>query len=143
MTTAGGRLRGEGIGARLRELRITAGLSERVLADLIDVTYQQVHNYEAGANRLTVARLYYITQALGVDVGAFFEGLPVPERQAPSPEQRLFLDLARNFRAIRDAKHRDALCRLTRILARSAGAPDQLDVAAWFLGTTKASSVPA
>jgi transcriptional regulator with XRE-family HTH domain len=97
---------------------MAAGLSERVLADLINVTRQQVHNYEAGANRITAARLYYITQALKVDVGAFFEGLPMPTRQAPTPEQRLFLDLARSFRAIRDAKHRDALRLLTRILGR-------------------------
>jgi transcriptional regulator with XRE-family HTH domain len=49
---------------------MAAGLSERVLADLINVTRQQVHNYEAGANRITAARLSYITQALKVDIGA-------------------------------------------------------------------------
>jgi transcriptional regulator with XRE-family HTH domain len=122
VTAVAGRSRGDGIdahiAARLRELRMAAGLSERVLADLIDVTRQQVHNYEAGANRITAARLYYITQALKVDIGAFFEGLPDPQPRAPSAEQRLFLDLARSFRAIHDAKHRDALRRLTRTFGR-------------------------
>jgi transcriptional regulator with XRE-family HTH domain len=105
------------IGARLRELRVAAGLSQQTLADLIKVTYQQLHEYEAGAKRISAARLYYMAQAIEVDVGAFFEGLPVPQRQVPTPEQRLLLDLARNFGTIRDPKHREAICLLTRILA--------------------------
>ena len=117
------------IGARLRELRMAAGLSQRVLADLINATCQQVRNYEAGANRITAARLYSITQALKIDLGAFFEGLPMPEGQAPTSEQHLFLDLARSFRAIRGARHREAVCLLTRLLAGCAGPPDQIDVA--------------
>jgi transcriptional regulator with XRE-family HTH domain len=88
VTAVAGRSRGDGtdahISARLRELRMAAGLSERVLGDLINVTRQQVHNDEAGANRITAARLYYITQALKVDIGAFFEGLPGPQRRAPN-----------------------------------------------------------
>ena len=40
------------VGARLRELRVAAGLSQQVLADLIGVTYQQAHKYETGVNRL-------------------------------------------------------------------------------------------
>jgi transcriptional regulator with XRE-family HTH domain len=117
------------IGGRVRELRTAAGLSQQVLADLINVTYQQVRNYEAGETRITAARLYSITQALKVDFAGFFEGLSMPERQAPAPEQHLFLDLAQNFRAIRDVKHREAICLLTRLLAGSADSLDQLDVA--------------
>jgi transcriptional regulator with XRE-family HTH domain len=105
------------IGARLRELRVAAGLSQRILADLLHVTCQQLQKYEAGANRITAARLYYMAHVLEADVGAFFEDLPMPQRQVPTPEQRLFLDLARNFAAIRDEKHREAICLLTKILA--------------------------
>ena len=61
---------------------MAAGLSQQVLADLINVTYQHVQSYEAGTTRITAARLYFITQALKVDMGAFFEGLAVPQRQA-------------------------------------------------------------
>jgi transcriptional regulator with XRE-family HTH domain len=102
---------------------MAAGLSEQVLADLINVTYKHVQNYEAGTSRITAARLYYITQALKVDLGAFFDGLPISEGQAPTPEQYLFLDLAQNFRAIHDAKHREVICLLTRLLAGFADRP--------------------
>jgi transcriptional regulator with XRE-family HTH domain len=117
------------IGARLRELRMAAGLSQQVLADLINATYQQVRDYEAGASRVTAARLYSIAQALKVDFDAFFEGLSISWRPAPAPEQRLLLDLAQNFWAIPDAKHREAICLLTRLLAGCASPAGQLDEA--------------
>jgi transcriptional regulator with XRE-family HTH domain len=105
------------IGARLRQRRVMNGLTQQALADLIGVTYQQAHKYENGVNRIAAGRLYTIAQVLGVDVGYFFEGLQSEPSGEPSPQQRVFLDLARNFRSIRARKHQDAICLLTRILA--------------------------
>lgn len=105
------------IGARLRQRRIMSGLTQQQMADLIGVTYQQAHKYETGLNRIAAGRLYVIAHVLGVEVGYFFEGLHGEEQSAPSPQQRVFLDLARNFRNIRTPKHQEAICLLTRILA--------------------------
>ena len=105
------------IGARLRQRRVMNGLTQQGLADLIGVTYQQAHKYENGVNRIAAGRLYTIAQVLGVDVGYFFEGLASAPASEPSPQQRVFLDLARNFRSIRARKHQEAICLLTRILA--------------------------
>ena len=105
------------IGARLRQLRIMNGLTQQMLADLIGVTYQQAHKYETGVNRIAAGRLYMIAQVLGVDVDYFFEGL---QRYVPNPptlQQRIFLDLARNFRSIRAPKHQEVICLITRMLA--------------------------
>src|SRR5210317_2226402 len=63
------------VGARMRERRIMLGLTQQQMAELIGVTYQQAHKYEKGINRVAAGRLYNIAQALGVDVGYFFEGL--------------------------------------------------------------------
>jgi transcriptional regulator with XRE-family HTH domain len=93
------------------------GLTQQGLADLIGVTYQQAHKYENGVNRIAAGRLYTIAQVLGVEVGYFFEGLQSAPSSEPSPQQRVFLDLARNFRSIRARKHQEAICLLTRILA--------------------------
>jgi transcriptional regulator with XRE-family HTH domain len=93
------------------------GLTQQQMADLIGVTYQQAHKYETGLNRIAAGRLYVIAHGLGVDVGYFFEGLESEQQSAPTPQQRVFLDLARNFRNIRTAKHQEAICSLTRILA--------------------------
>ena len=51
-------------GARLRQRRIELGLSQQGLADLINVTYQQIHKYEAGASRLVSERLFALAGAL-------------------------------------------------------------------------------
>ena len=105
------------IGARLRQRRIMNGLTQQQMADLIGVTYQQAHKYETGLNRIAAGQLYVIAQVLGVDIRYFFEGLEGEEPSAPTPQQRVFLDLARNFRNIRTPKHQEAICQLTRILA--------------------------
>ena len=105
------------IGGRLRERRVMNGLTQQGLADLIGVTYQQAHKYENGVNRIAAGRLYTIAQVLDVDVGYFFEGLESEARNEPTPQQRVFLDLARNFRSIRARRHQEAICLLTRILA--------------------------
>jgi len=62
------------VGARMRERRIMLGLTQQQMAELIGVTYQQAHKYEKGINRIAGGRLYAIAQALGVEVGYFYEG---------------------------------------------------------------------
>src|SRR3712207_2153497 len=63
------------VGAKLRERRIALGLSQQALAELLGITYQQAHKYERGINRVTAGRLLQLGQALGVEVGYFFEGI--------------------------------------------------------------------
>ena len=106
------------VGLRIRERRIMLGLSQQQLAQMIGVTYQQAHKYEAGVNRISAGRLGAIARALGVEPGWFFEGLRtegVPSEI--SPRQRMSLELARNFAAIGDHRHQEALSQLARALA--------------------------
>ena len=93
------------------------GLTKRQLADLIGVTYQQAHKYERGINRVAAGRLYTIAQALGVEVSYFFEELQTRGGLMSSPEQRMFLDLARNYLNIPVREHREAIVALARALA--------------------------
>lgn len=106
------------VGARIRERRVMLGLSQQQLAQLIGVTYQQAHKYERGLNRISAGRLYEIALVLSVPVSWFFEGLdsdvPVVEL---SPRQRMGLELARNFAAIDNHKHQEALSQMARALA--------------------------
>ena len=105
------------VGARMRERRIMLGLTQQQMAELIGVTYQQAHKYEKGINRVAAGRLYSIAQALGVDVGYFFEGLQTADRFVPSPQQRMLLDLARNYLNIPVPEHQKAIVALARALA--------------------------
>jgi transcriptional regulator with XRE-family HTH domain len=105
------------VGARMRERRIMLGLTQQQMAELIGVTYQQAHKYEKGINRIAAGRLYNIAQALGVDVGYFFEGLNSDKAFKATPQQRMMLELARNFISIPTRRHQEALCSMARALS--------------------------
>lgn len=109
------------VSMRIRQRRIMLGLTQQQMAELIGVTYQQAHKYETAINRISAGRLYQIAQALGVDVAYFYQDVVDSEesvRQAEMlPQQRMLLELARNFAAIGNRKHQDAICNLARALA--------------------------
>ena len=110
------------VAARILERRTGLGLSQRELAGLVGVTYQQLRRYETGANRIAVGRLHLIAGALGVGVGHFFEGLGGGAGRdgaspPPSPRRRRLLGLVRDFAAIPRPEDREALGRLARVLA--------------------------
>ena len=88
------------VASRLRTRRIMLGLTRKQLANSIGVTSTQAYKYETGGNRLTSGRLHQIAQALNTDVGYFFEGIARDDTFMPTQQQRLLLDLARNFTAI-------------------------------------------
>ena len=111
------------VGARLRERRITHGLSMQQLADQLGVTYQQLHKYERGINHLAAGRLFEVARVLSVPISYFFEGAADSgdaTRRPPGPRERLTLDLVRSFAAIADPRLQEAVSSLARSLA---GAP--------------------
>jgi transcriptional regulator with XRE-family HTH domain len=113
------------VGARMRERRIMLGLTQQQMAELIGVTYQQAHKYEKGINRIASGRLFTIAQALGVDVGYFFDGMDNERSFKPTPQQRMLLELARNFISMPSRKHQEAICSLARALANPELVPDR------------------
>jgi transcriptional regulator with XRE-family HTH domain len=109
----------------MRERRIMLGLTQQQMAELIGVTYQQAHKYEKGINRIAAGRLYTIAHALGVDVTFFFEGMDGDRDFKPTQQQRMLLELARNFISLPSRKHQEALCSLARALASAGEEPDE------------------
>jgi len=94
------------------------GLSQQQLARLIGVTYQQAHKYERGLNRISAGRLFEIAQVLHVPISWFFEGLADGGASAAlTAGQRRVLELARNFAAIHNERHQEALSEMARVLA--------------------------
>lgn len=62
------------VGQRIRARRQSLKLTQTQLADSIGVTFQQVQKYENGANRVSAARLWAISEVLEVPISFFFEG---------------------------------------------------------------------
>jgi transcriptional regulator with XRE-family HTH domain len=113
------------VGMRMRERRVMLGLTQQQMAELIGVTYQQAHKYEKGINRIAAGRLYNIAQALSVDVSYFFEGLGSDKPSSITPQQRMLLELARNFIGISERRHQDAISSLARALSEPGGGPEE------------------
>lgn len=63
------------VGKRIRQMRVTSGMSQTELADQLGLTFQQLQKYESGANRCSASRLWDIAQALDQEISWFFVGL--------------------------------------------------------------------
>jgi transcriptional regulator with XRE-family HTH domain len=116
------------VGARIRQRRINLGINQQELAQLIGVSNQQAHKYEKGINRITAGRLYVFAQALGVDIGYFFEGLNDQDRRPdPSPGEWVPVELVRDVASFPEQSLQSALGALVRAMATTRG---DLDAAA-------------
>lgn len=123
------------IGTRLRERRIELGMSQQQVARKISCTYQQLHKYERGLNRVsaptlrTLCRLYKISadQVLGLS----------GRRALPEDEggDRSTLETVRLMRGLPE-HHRTVVRQLVRGLSQQP-VVEQLAVAA--LGEPAAS----
>src|SRR5712672_1037242 len=52
------------------------GMTQEKLADALGLTFQQVHNYEKGTNRIGASRLQHIASIQQVPISFFFEDAP-------------------------------------------------------------------
>jgi len=78
----------EYVGARIREGRLALNLSQEQLARALGVSFQQIQNYERGANGVSAVRLFDICKILNVSLASMFpqgrpNGLPRPYAQPP------------------------------------------------------------
>ena len=73
------------VGARLRQARLTAQMSQEELAQALGVSAERIHHYECGAERVGAGRLYLACKLLNVQPTYFFEGYegPTPEGLPP------------------------------------------------------------
>ncbi|MGG5810874.1 helix-turn-helix domain-containing protein [Falsiroseomonas sp. CW058] len=101
------------VGQRVRLCRQRRGLSQSGLAERIGVSYQQLHKYETGQNRISAGRLADIASALGVTPADLFDG-----DHSPVEHPRFLLELSRNAARITSEHGRRVLGDMARALAR-------------------------
>ena len=117
------------VGERLRARRITLGMSQSKLGQLLGVTFQQIQKYEKGANRISAVRLGQAAQALETTINYFLADVAgEPARQGGFAETAPPFDVAflstaegwqlnRAFSRIRDPKVRRRVLDLVISLA--------------------------
>ena len=104
---------------------MTLGMTQQQLAAAIKVSYQQAHKYEVGMHRVSAARLYQMAEALGVAVGYFFTGVANNSTFTPPPHLPLMAALARHFARISNARQREAVCEIVRVMATARAADEE------------------
>lgn len=77
------------IGCRIREFRQKKGFSQERLAELLNLSPQQMQKYEAGASKLNTDKLQQLAEALGITLFALFEGYIEAPYTLTADEKRL------------------------------------------------------
>lgn len=113
------------VGAMVRHYRIMKGISQQRMAEVLNLTFQQIQKYETGGNRMSPSALFYVAKYLGVAPSTFFEGLEQDGDVSPIhdiendmevmasingvPQRRETMELIRAVESITDSGHRQAL----------------------------------
>ena len=64
------------VGKRVRERRVLLGMSQKILAKSVGVSFQQIQKNERGTNRIGASRMFELSKVLDVPVSFFFDDLP-------------------------------------------------------------------
>ena len=113
------------IGARIRERREGVGYSQAYVADVIGISFQQLHKYETGDNRVAAAMLLRIAEALRTDAANF---LPTTKRGATPKgpvdgavgEDLLAVQLQHAFKRITSVRQRRLVLEMARSFSATA-----------------------
>ena len=75
------------LGKRLRRRRRLLGLTQQQLASAVGIRFQQIQKYECGANRISAARLWQLSEELEIQVSYFYDGLAEAQARAENPPE--------------------------------------------------------
>ena len=112
------------VGKRVRHRRWMLGMTQQQLADKVGIKFQQIQKYETGMNRISASRLWDISDALGVPISFFFEGLDQENQIVEEIDGDILADkealmLVRSYYAIPEAQRR-RLFDLAKVLSDAA-----------------------
>lgn len=111
------------VGARIRNIRKSLGMSQGALGQALGLTFQQVQKYERGSNRVSASKLVEIAKTLDVrprELLADYDDGAAPAIDigdvAPDAAQLLAA-----FRQIESPRLRQAALKLVRNLSKGEG----------------------
>lgn len=112
------------IGRKLKIRRVQMDLTQRELAELIDVSYQQIQKYETGKNRISCYSLHLFCQRLNVSFDYFFEGITTTIAEPSFPItngqiDRKVISILASFSKIEDPDTRHKIIELLKSISRN------------------------
>jgi transcriptional regulator with XRE-family HTH domain len=110
------------IGQCIKSRREHLGMTQAELAEAAGVSYQQIHKYERGSNRISAGRLGLIAEILQIPVQYFYS--PSQEETiGKTPDSsgegsRIAFEMARYFRRITNPRLQEAVHQLVRTISQ-------------------------
>lgn len=106
------------IGHRVRQLRVSLGLSRSWLSQSLGITPAQIQKYEGGGCRIGAGRLYILARSFGVPIESFFEEIDAQlEQRCDDAVHAEVRELTRAFLSIPDDRTRQSFAALVLSLA--------------------------
>lgn len=113
------------LGARLRRMRIRAGISQSDVGKVLGCTYQQVQKYEAGTNRISLVSLVRISRFYKKSVNELLEDVDIDSisdcvnytLEDIQTLQKPELELINAYRAINDPIRRSKILELVKTIS--------------------------
>lgn len=113
------------VGNRLKERRISMGLNQAELGKKLHVSGQQIHKYEAGTDKLSVAKVHELANILQVPINYFFDELECDhfaesdsdDYQAFGPDELRFWKYVNIYKEFSDPKLQKMLVEVTRLFS--------------------------
>lgn len=91
------------VGNKIRELRCSLGYSSEEIAELLDITYQQIRKYELGKDAISAQKLWKISKIFGENINSFFPDLASDDRISDNNANfRLYIEIGKKLRRIKD-----------------------------------------
>jgi transcriptional regulator with XRE-family HTH domain len=63
------------VARKIKQLRVTQGLTQTALGEILGLTFQQVAKYEKGISKAPPDKLWYLAAHFKIEIGYFFEGV--------------------------------------------------------------------
>ena len=124
----------ERVAKRLRMRREMLGLSQVGLADLCEISPQQIHKYETGSSKLNSARLIQLSQVLAVRVGWFFGEDDAHGEEANEfvemLSERVHLEVLLTLSKVQSPQRKELIARVVRVLGDEESSDDARPVVA-------------
>lgn len=109
------------VGARIRRLRRTAGMTLKALSESVGISSVQLQRYEVGRSRIAASRLLAIAAALDLRADTLLGEPPLlPAVQPVRRHSDEAIELVQVFDGIADPAHRRAIIALVRAVAMPA-----------------------
>ncbi len=116
------------IGKMIRYFRSAKGITQRVLAEKLKITFQQIQKYENGTSAVSSSVLKKISEILGTEMSRFFpqdnDGkLKVSENSTEDqfsvnqPHDRRLMSIIKYFYSVKDESKRDLILTFIKSVA--------------------------